>query len=58
MESVSRMDLVDVSKDLAGLIVPRANQTLAISMGLKSMVNVNAMNLFLESFVMRQQLKL
>jgi len=52
------MDLVDVSKDLAGLIVPRANQTLAISMGLKSMVNVNAMNLFLESFVMKQQLNL
>ena len=39
------------------LIVLRASQTLAILMDLKSMENVNAMNLFLENFVMRLQLK-
>ena len=40
-------------KDLAELIVPRASQTLAISMDSKSMENVNAMNLFLENFAMK-----
>ena len=67
MESASRMDLVDafkviysasiysnlLFKDSLELIVPRASQTLAISMDSKSMENVNAMNLFLENFAMK-----
>jgi len=40
-------------KDLAELIVPRASQTLAISMDSKSTENVNVMNLFLENFAMK-----